>query len=75
MIGVARAITDFSYCTYLSDLAVDKAYQGRGIGRRLIAETHTTAGLQTSLILLSAPDAQKLLPAHWTCQAWLLLGH
>ena len=27
LVGVSRAITDFSYCTYLSDLAVDVAYQ------------------------------------------------
>lgn len=26
-IGVSRAITDFSYCTYVSDLAVDTAWQ------------------------------------------------
>src|SRR5687767_9832281 len=29
LVGVARAITDFSYCTYLSDLAVDVAHQRR----------------------------------------------
>jgi ribosomal protein L18E len=32
MIGVARALTDFSYCCYLSDLAVDKNYQQHGVG-------------------------------------------
>ena len=30
--GVSRAITDFAYCTYLSDLAVDESYQKQGIG-------------------------------------------
>jgi hypothetical protein len=30
LVGVARAITDFSYCCYLSDLAVDAAYQRQG---------------------------------------------
>jgi transcription termination factor NusA len=24
LVGVARALTDFSYCTYLADLAVDE---------------------------------------------------
>ncbi len=33
LIGVARSISDFSYCTYLSDLAVDVIYQRRGIGK------------------------------------------
>jgi len=39
LVGVSRAITDFSYCTYLSDLAVDEAFQRRGIGRELIRRT------------------------------------
>jgi len=62
LIGVSRAITDFSYCTYLSDLAVDVAYQRRGIGRELIRYTHEAAGTETSLILLSAPQAQSYYP-------------
>lgn len=62
LIGVSRAITDFSYCTYLSDLAVDAAYQRRGIGRELIARTHAAAGTHTMLILLSAPQARTYYP-------------
>jgi len=62
LVGVSRAITDFSYCTYLSDLAVDEAFQRRGIGRELIRRTHEAAGLNTSLILLSAPKAQAYYP-------------
>jgi ribosomal protein S18 acetylase RimI-like enzyme len=62
LIGVSRAITDFSYCTYLSDLAVDTAFQGRGVGRELIRRTHEAAGLHTTLILLAAPKAQTYYP-------------
>ncbi len=62
LIGVSRAITDFSYCTYLSDLAVDAAFQRQGIGRELIRRTHEAAGLGTRLILLSAPNAQTYYP-------------
>jgi ribosomal protein S18 acetylase RimI-like enzyme len=62
LVGVSRAITDFNYCTYLSDLAVDVAYQGRGIGRELVRRTHAAAGTNTSLILLSAPKAQTYYP-------------
>ena len=60
--GVSRAITDFSYCTYLSDLAVDTAFQRRGIGRELIRQTHLAAGPHTSLILLAAPQAESYYP-------------
>ena len=62
LVGVSRAITDFAYCTYLSDLAVDEQRQKQGIGRRLIDETHRAAGLQTRLILLSAPGARSYYP-------------
>ena len=62
LVGVSRAITDFHFCTYLSDLAVDAAYQRRGIGRELIRQTHVAAGLKTTLILLAAPAARSYYP-------------
>lgn len=62
LVGVARAITDFSYCTYLSDLAVAREFQRQGIGRELIKRTHQAAGLETKLILLSAPAAESYYP-------------
>jgi GNAT superfamily N-acetyltransferase len=75
LVGIARSITDFSYCTYLSDLAVDQAVQRRGIGRELIRRTHEAAGLHTHLILLAAPLARTYYPhigmqAHESC--WLI---
>ena len=60
--GVARSVTDFAYCCYLSDLAVDQNYARQGIGRRLIAETRARLGPQCSLILLSAPAAVDYYP-------------
>lgn len=63
LVGVSRAITDFGYCTYLSDLAVDQAFQRRGIGKELIRRTHVEGGLHTSLILLAAPKARTYYPA------------
>lgn len=75
LVGVSRAITDWSFCTYLSDLAVDPAYQGRGIGRELIAHTHRRAGRHTTLILLAAPQAESYYPhigmsQHGSC--WII---
>ena len=57
LIGAARSLTDFAYCCYLSDLAVDVAWQRRGIGRELIRRTREAAGPGASVLLLSAPDA------------------
>jgi GNAT superfamily N-acetyltransferase len=62
LVGVSRAITDFSYCTYLADLAVDVEFQGCGIGRELIRRTHEAAGVHTMLLLLAAPKARSYYP-------------
>jgi predicted N-acetyltransferase YhbS len=62
LVGISRALTDFAFCTYLSDLAVDQAYQRRGIGRELIRLTHEAAGRHTTLILLAAPRAETYYP-------------
>jgi ribosomal protein S18 acetylase RimI-like enzyme len=63
LVGISRAVTDFSYCCYLSDLAVDVAYQRRGIGQRLIEETHRAAGETTTLTLVAAPAAETYYPS------------
>jgi Acetyltransferase (GNAT) family len=34
LVGIARSISDFSYVTYLSDIAVSGAHQRSGIGAR-----------------------------------------
>ena len=75
LVGVSRAVTDFCYCTYLSDLAVDRQYQRQGIGRELIRQTHEAAGLNTTLILLAAPLARTYYPhigmhSHDSC--WII---
>jgi ribosomal protein S18 acetylase RimI-like enzyme len=62
MVGVARAITDYSYCCYLSDLAVDKEYQKLGIGKNLVELLQRKLGEEVSLVLLSAPTAIDYYP-------------
>ena len=62
LIGVARALTDFVYCCYLSDLAVDRDYQYQGVGRTLVEEVREAIGEETTLILLSAPEAMSYYP-------------
>ena len=58
LVGVARSVTDFEYCCYLSDLAVDKEYQRIGIGKGLIRLTQSKLGDKAKIILLAAPDAE-----------------
>lgn len=61
LIGVARSLTDFMYCTYLSDLAVDQSYQKKGIGKQLIRRTKLESP-KAKLILLAAPKAVDYYP-------------
>jgi GNAT superfamily N-acetyltransferase len=62
LVGIARALTDFSYCCYLSDLAVVKELQHRGIGRELLRRVKQRVGEQSMLLLLSAPEAMGYYP-------------
>ena len=62
LIGIARSLTDFAFCCYLSDIAVDRAYQKQGIGRRLIDKTREAVGPDSMVLLLSAPAAMSYYP-------------
>ena len=62
LVGVARALTDFSYCCYLSDLAVAAEYQHHGIGRELVDRVKRRVGDQSMLLLLSSPEAMEYYP-------------
>ena len=61
-VGIARALTDFSYCCYLSDLAVRAEYQYQGIGKQLITEVKQAIGRQSMLLLLASPTAMDYYP-------------
>lgn len=75
LVGVSRSVTDFHFCCYLSDLAVDTAFQRHGIGKELIRLTQAQLGERCTLILLSAPAAVDYYPhigfEHHP-QAWIL---
>jgi ribosomal protein S18 acetylase RimI-like enzyme len=62
LVGIARALTDFAYVAYLSDLAVRQSHQNMGIGTALIAHTRKRLGARASIVLLSAPKAVGYYP-------------
>jgi predicted N-acetyltransferase YhbS len=75
LVGIARSVTDFHFCCYLSDLAVDVAYQRQGIGRQLIQITQDALRPRCKIILLSAPAAVNYyvhLGFERHDQAWVL---
>ena len=62
IVGVARAISDFSYVCYLSDLAVDRDFQAKGIGKKLIEQVRKQLAPTCKIVLLSAPSATEYYP-------------
>lgn len=75
LVGIARLLSDFSYVTYLSDLAVRLAYQRTGIGKELIRRTQAAGGKRTKVLLIAAPAAEQYYPhIGLTAQpgAWIL---
>lgn len=74
LVGISRALSDFSFVTYLSDLAVRASHQKQGIGKELIRRTQAAA-MQAKLLLLAAPAAEPYYPhigfTHHP-QAWML---
>jgi predicted N-acetyltransferase YhbS len=74
LVGISRALSDFSFVTYLSDLAVDQGYQKQGIGKELIRQTQRAAPA-AKIILLAAPAAELYYPRigfNHHPQAWIL---
>ncbi|MEX0644525.1 MAG: GNAT family N-acetyltransferase, partial [Parvularculaceae bacterium] len=57
LVGVSRCLTDFAFCCFCSDLAVDATFQGRGIGEKLLDISAAEAGEHAHFVLLSAPKA------------------
>ena len=62
LVGVCRALTDHSYCCYISELAVHPDYQRQGIGETFLGQLRQSLGEEVSLILLSVPEAMQYYP-------------
>ncbi len=61
LVGLSRSLSDFTFATYLADIAVDVDYQRQGIGRELIRRTQQAGG-QASVVLFAAPKAVGYYP-------------
>lgn len=58
LLGVARVLTDFAYCAYVSDLAVATSHQRTGIGRGLLDRVRERVGPEVTVILIAAPGVE-----------------
>ncbi|MCQ2613307.1 MAG: GNAT family N-acetyltransferase [Treponemataceae bacterium] len=61
IVGVLFGLTDFAYWLYVTDLGVDRDYEGKGIGRTLMKKAHEIAGGEKDIaVYLIAND--KAIP-------------
>ncbi|MGN0679818.1 MAG: GNAT family N-acetyltransferase [Oscillospiraceae bacterium] len=44
IVGVLFGLTDYAYWLFITDLGVDRDYQGQGIGKTLVKKAHEIAG-------------------------------
>lgn len=44
IVGVLFGLTDYAYWLYVTDLGVDRMYEGQGVGSRLMKTAHEKAG-------------------------------
>ncbi len=72
LVGVARAITDFHYACYLSDLAVAKEWRKRGLGGSYKKLTQEQLGPRCKLILTAASDYYPCLGYEKNDRCWVL---
>jgi GNAT superfamily N-acetyltransferase len=56
LIGVGRSLSDFAFCTYMSDLAVDETYQKKGIGKEIIRQTKIVSCAKSCKLLSAYRD-------------------
>lgn len=56
IVGVCFAITDFAYWMFITDLGVDRDYERRGIGRRLMDKALEVAGGEKDIIVYTLPN-------------------
>ena len=61
IIGVVFGITDFAYWLFITDLGVDRAYEGKGIGSALVKAAHLKAGGEKDIALYLVANDKAIL--------------
>ncbi|BBG58537.1 GNAT family N-acetyltransferase [Providencia rustigianii] len=58
LVGFARGITDFSFCCYISEIAVDTEYLHQGVGKHLLRLTAEELP-QSARLFFAPPPTHK----------------
>lgn len=60
LIGVCFGVTDFAYWLFVTDIGVDRARTGQGIGRMLMERAHEAAGGKRDIAVYLCANTQAL---------------
>lgn len=58
LIGAGRAVADGIDCSYICDVAVHPAYQGRGLGKAMIGKLREFSAMHRKIILYANPGKE-----------------
>lgn len=58
LVGAGRALADGKDCSYLCDIAVHPAYQGRGLGQAIVQELLRRSEGHKKIILYTSPGKE-----------------
>ncbi len=61
LVGVLLGLTDFAYWLFVTDLGVDRRWERRGVGRRLMREALTLAGGEKDIAVYLVAN-EKAIP-------------
>ncbi len=59
LVGLVRALSDFSYCCYISDIAVSRQYQRKGIGTGMVRVLRDQLSEEVMVLLIATEDAMN----------------
>ena len=65
IVGVLFGLTDYAYWLYVTDLCVDRDYEGQGIGTQLMKTAHTIAGGEKDIAVYLIAN-EKAVPFYET---------
>lgn len=60
IIGALFGLTDYCYWLYVTDLGVDREYEGQGIGRKLMETAHIIAGGEKDIAVYLIADENAI---------------
>lgn len=60
VVGICFGLTDFAYWLFLTDLGIDRRYERRGLGTRLVEAAHDLSGGEKAIVMFTNVNDQAI---------------